>query len=83
MKIVGITLLTVASIAVLLGLVLPVVVTRVFGLGIDVPGPWDRTARVLWATFVSFDFAFSWFAATERLRLGHMETDPLNFNFSD
>jgi hypothetical protein len=46
MKIVEITLLTVASIAALLGLVLPVVVTRVFGLGIDVPGPWDRTARV-------------------------------------
>jgi hypothetical protein len=46
MKIVGITLLIVASIAVMLGLVLPVVVTRVLGLGIDVPGLWDRTARV-------------------------------------
>ena len=46
MKIVGITLLSVASIAVLLGLVLPVLVTRVLGLGIDVPKHWDRTAMV-------------------------------------
>ena len=46
MKIVGITLLCIASVAVLLGLVLPVVVTRVLGLGIDVPSHWDRTARV-------------------------------------
>lgn len=46
MKIVGITLLTVASIAVMLGLVLPVVVTHVLGLGIDFPGHWDRTTPV-------------------------------------
>ena len=46
MKIIGITLLSVASIAVLLGLVLPVLVTRVLGLGIDFPSHWDRAARV-------------------------------------
>ena len=46
MKIIAITLLFVASIAVFLGLVLPVLVTRVFGLGIDVPSHLDRTARV-------------------------------------
>jgi hypothetical protein len=46
MKVVGITLLSIASVAVLLGLVLPVVVTRVLGLGIDVSGHWDRIARV-------------------------------------
>ena len=37
MKIIGIAVLSVASIAVLLGLVLPVLVTHVLGLGIDVP----------------------------------------------
>jgi hypothetical protein len=37
MKIIGITVLSVASIAVLIGLVLPVLVTHVLGLGIDIP----------------------------------------------
>ena len=46
MKTFGITLLSVASVAVSLGLVLPVLVTRVLGLGIDVPIHWDRNARV-------------------------------------
>ena len=46
MKTVGIILLSVVSFVVLLGLVLPVLVTRVLGLGIDVPAHWNRTARV-------------------------------------
>jgi len=30
---------------------------------------------------LGFRFYNSWFAATERFQLGHMEVDPLNFNF--
>jgi hypothetical protein len=46
MKLIGIVILSVASIAVLLGAVLPVIVTRVLGLGIDIPRYWGRTGTV-------------------------------------
>lgn len=46
MKLIGIAVLSVASIAVLLEVVLPVILTRVLGLGIDIPGHWGRTGRV-------------------------------------
>jgi hypothetical protein len=46
MKLIGIAILSVASIAVLLGVVLPVIGTRVLGLGIDIPSHWGRTGTV-------------------------------------
>ncbi len=49
MKLIGIAILSLASIAVLLGVVLPVLVTRILGLvglGIDIPGHWGWTGTV-------------------------------------
>ena len=45
MKLLGIVLLSIASIAVLVGMVLPVA-ALILGLGIDIPNFWARSGKV-------------------------------------
>jgi hypothetical protein len=46
MKLLGIVLLSIASIAVLVGMVLPVAASLILGLGIDIPNFWARSGKV-------------------------------------
>ena len=46
MKLVGIVLLSIASIAVLVAMVLPVAASLISGLGIDIPNFWARSGKV-------------------------------------
>ena len=46
MKLVEIVLLSIASIAVLVGMVLPVAASLILGLGIDIPNFWARSGKV-------------------------------------
>jgi hypothetical protein len=68
MRLIGVALLFAASIAVLIGVVLPVTVTRVLGLGIDIPSRWGRTSTVygplsyLWFSLLSSLLLLSVFA---------------------
>jgi hypothetical protein len=45
MKLLGIVLLSIASIAVLVGVVLPVAASLTLGLGIDIPNFWARSGK--------------------------------------
>jgi hypothetical protein len=45
-KLLGVVLLSAASIAVFLSMVLPVAASLILGLGIDVPNFWARTGKV-------------------------------------
>jgi hypothetical protein len=46
MKLLEIVLLSISSIAVLLGMVLPVAASLILGLGIDIPNFWVRSGKV-------------------------------------
>jgi hypothetical protein len=46
MKLLSIVVLSIASIAVLMGLVLPVAASLILGLGIDIPSFWARSGKV-------------------------------------
>jgi hypothetical protein len=47
LKLLGIVLLCIASIAVLLGMIVPVAASGILGLGIEVPNFWTRMGRVV------------------------------------
>ena len=68
MKLLGIVLLSIASIAVLLGMVLPVA-ALILGLGIDIPNFWARSGEVYlillypWVSLIAgvlLLFVFGW-----------------------
>jgi len=80
MKLLGIVLLSIASIAVLVGMVLPVA-ALILGLGIDIPNFWARSAESLSYPFVSLGFPSSWPAISRCFWLGHMEAYSLNSTF--
>ena len=46
MKLLGIVLLSIASIAVFVGMVLPIAASLILGLGIDIPNSWARSGKV-------------------------------------
>ena len=46
MKLLEIVLLSIAAIAVLVGMVLPVAASLILGLGIDIPNFWVRSGKV-------------------------------------
>jgi len=47
MRLLGILLLSIASIAVFVGVVLPAATTRILGFGIDIPKGWGRSAAFI------------------------------------
>jgi len=47
MRLLGILFLSIASIAVFVGVVPPVAATRILGFGIDIPNGWGRSAVFL------------------------------------